>query len=77
MLSFILAESREDGLFVYRTQTAARDAYGDFNIAARGPNAWPTEGLIEIKKSYVNGATYTLMGSFSPNKMSMTGIDLN
>ena len=77
VLSFIVTESREDGLFVYKTQTAARDAYGDFNIEARGPIAWPNEGIVEIKKSYVDGATYTLMGTFSSSKMNSPGIDLN
>jgi hypothetical protein len=77
VLSFIVAETKEDGLFVYRTQTAARDAFGDFNIAARGPAAWPTEGLVEIKKSYIDGATYSLMGTFSPTKMTFAGIDSN
>ena len=51
-LTFTVTESQEEGLFVYRTQSTARDSFGDFNIEARSVMAWPYEGLVEIKKRY-------------------------
>lgn len=63
---------------MYKTKTSVWDAYGEFNIeTAENPMAWPNENLVIMKKKYIRGATYTIMGVFLSSMRKTDGIDLN